>query len=126
MRSFRWLFALVAVFILFSGVAQRAMAAPADDKGEEVRALIQSVNPMDAKPGDEIVASGTNLGKKFILELYLTNGKDDIKVDMLKQADTEITFKVPKGMNGRYRLMIMTNAIEPKFVEQPVRVNVEE
>ncbi len=123
MRSFRWLFALVAVFILFSGVALRAAA---DDKGDEVRALIQSVNPMDAKAGDEIVASGTNLGKKFILELYLTNGKDDVKVDMLKQADTEITFKVPKGINGRYRLMIMTNAIDPKFVEQPVRVNVEE
>jgi hypothetical protein len=102
------------------------VAAPADDKGEEVRALIQSVNPMDAKAGDEIVASGTNLGKKFILELYLTNGKDDVKVDMLKQVDNEITFKVPKGINGRYRLMIMTNAIEPKFVEQPVRVNVEE
>lgn len=121
MRSYRWTFALVAVFILFSGVALSA----ADDKGDEVRALIASVNPMDVKPGDEVVATGTNMGKKFILDLYLTNGKDDIRTEMLAQSDTEIKFKVPAGINGRYRLMIMTNAVEPKFVEQPVRINVE-
>ncbi len=121
MRSYRWTLALIAVLILFSEVALSA----ADEKGDAPRALIQSVNPMDVHPGDTVVAEGTLLGKKYVLDLYLTNGTDDVKVEVLSQTDTAITFKVPKDLNGRYRLMIMTNTVEPKFVEQPCRINIQ-
>jgi hypothetical protein len=122
MRLFRWTFALVAVFILFSGVAMRAAA---DDKGDNPRALIESVNPMNVRTGDSVVATGTRMDKKYIAELYLTNGKDDIKVEILKQTEREITFKIPPDLNGRYRLMILTGGIDGQLIEQPVRVVVE-
>ena len=122
MRSFRWIFALVAVLFLLSGAT---VIAAADDKGDTPRALIQTVNPMDARPGDSVVAAGTYMGKKYVAELYLTNGTDDIKVEILKQSDTEITFKVPEKINGRFRLMVLTGGVDGQLVEQPVRINVE-
>ena len=121
MRSYRWIFTLVPIFILFSGVALRA----ADDKGDETRALIQTVNPADVHNGDTVVATGVNLGKKFVLDLYITDGKDDVKVEVVSQTNTEITFKVPADIKGRYRLMIMTNAVVPQFIEQPCRIMIE-
>ena len=121
MRSYRWIFTFISIFILLSGVALSA----ADDKGEETRALIQSVNPGDVHNGDTVVANGVNLGKKFVLDLYITDGKDDVKVEVIAQTDTSITFKVPADIKGRYRLMIMTNAVDPKFIEQPCRIMIE-
>lgn len=125
MRLFRWTFALVAVFILISGVTLCAAAGNDDKDKEETRALIQEVAPMNVRAGDTAVASGINLGKKWVLDLYITNGTDDVKVDVIEQTDKQITFKVPAGLNGRYRLMIMTNAVDPKFIEQPVRILIE-
>jgi hypothetical protein len=125
MRLFRWTFALVAVFILISGVTMCAATGNDEKDKEETRALIQEVAPMNVRPGDTVVASGLNLGKKWVLDLYITNGTDDVKVEVTEQTDKQITFKVPANLTGRYRLMIMTNTVEPKFIEQPVRILVE-
>lgn len=86
MRSFRWLIALV---FFFSGAA--AMLRP-DGKGDEVRASLHSITPDSARPGDTVVATGDHLAAKFLAELYLTDGKDDIRVEILKQTNTEVTF----------------------------------
>jgi hypothetical protein len=101
------------------------MRAAADDKGDTPRALIESVNPMNVRTGDTVVATGTRMEKKYVAELYLTNGKDDIKVEILKQTEKEITFKIPPDLNGRYRLMILTGGLDGQLIEQPVRVVVE-
>jgi hypothetical protein len=124
MRTYRWLIALAAIFFLFSGTAA-ILGAPAADKGDEVRSLLHSVAPDTARPGDRVVAGGEKLTDKYLAELYLTNGKDDIKVEILKQTETEVTFKVPPGIKGGFRLMILTAGADPKLVEQPVRLLVE-
>jgi len=81
--------------------------------------LLSTVEPDNGKEGDEVSTKGSSLGKKFVGELYLTDGKHDIKVTILNQADEEIKFKVPKAGDGRYHLMVLTSD-KSHFIEQPV------
>jgi len=87
--------------------------------------LMSTVDPDSGKEGDTISAKGQNLGKKNVGELYLTDGKHDLKVAITDQGDDEIKFKVPKATAGRYRLMILT-ANKASFIEQPVVFTVSE
>lgn len=94
---------------------------------QEVMPRFTSVEPTSGKAGAVLTITGENLGKALINELYLTTGKVDIKVPMDEQADTSIKFKIPAGVKpGSYKLMILTKGKEPKLIEQPVRVEVEE
>ena len=83
-----------------------------------------SVDPDTGKKGDTITAKGENLGKSGMAELYLTDGKNDTKVVISDQSDTEVKFKIPEIAAGRYHLLILT-ANRASLVEQPVVVNVE-
>jgi len=81
--------------------------------------LLSTVDPDTGKEGDTVSAKGQNLGKKQVCEMYLTDGKHDIKATILDQAEEEIKFKVPKADAGRYHLMIL-DANRSHFIEQPV------
>ena len=83
-----------------------------------------SVEPDTGKKGDTISAKGENLNKSGIAELYLTDGKNDTKVVISEQSDTEIKFKVPEIKAGRYRLLILTSN-RASLIEQPVVFTVE-
>jgi hypothetical protein len=83
-----------------------------------------SVEPDTGKKGDTISAKGENLGKSGIAEMYLTDGKNDTKVVISGQSDTEIKFTVPEIKAGRYRLLILT-ANKASLIEQPVVLTVE-
>jgi hypothetical protein len=122
MRSFRWILSICAFFLVVSGTAAMLRA---DDKGDAPRALLHAVNPTTAHAGETAVATGEQLSKRYVAALYLTNGKDDFEVEILKQTDTELTFKVPTNVKGNLRLMILTSGVEPKLAEQPVRITVE-
>jgi hypothetical protein len=87
---------------------------------------LSSVDPGAGKAGDTLVANGANLGKDSIAELYLTDGKNDIKVEMTEQAAESIKFKIPGSAKaGRYSLMVLTKGDNARLIEQPVRVSVE-
>jgi uncharacterized membrane protein len=87
---------------------------------------MKSVEPGNAKAGDELTVSGENLDAKFVKEVYLTDGKSDIKVEMTEQAAGTIKIKVPaKAKAGRYSLMVLTAEKTPKLIEQPVKCTVE-
>lgn len=86
---------------------------------------LRSVDPMFAKPGDTPVAKGEWIGKAQVAELFLTDGKTDLRMEVVKQTDKEITFRVPLGTPAaRYRLAILTVGAEPKLLEQPVFLSV--
>jgi hypothetical protein len=85
---------------------------------------VASVEPDTGKVGDEASAKGENLAKSKIGELYLTDGKNDVKAAIIEQSDTEIKFKIPKIEPGRYRLMLVT-AKKDSMIEQPVVITVE-
>jgi hypothetical protein len=74
-----------------------------------------------------VSASGEGMDPANVDELYLTNGTDDIKVEMTQQTDKLIKFKVPSGVKaGRWALMVhVKSGSGPKLIEQPVKVTVE-
>lgn len=87
-----------------------------------------TVEPLSGKPGTEIVVTGENIDKANVAEVYFTDGTNDIKVTLSEQTATTIKCKIPAGVKAgvRYRLMLLTRDKEPKLIEQPVRVEIEE
>ena len=89
------------------------------------QARITGVDPMNAKSGDLVSAAGQDCDKAKIVELYLTDGTNDHKVEIVEQTAQLIKFKVPGTKPGRYALMIKTGGDQPKLLEQPVKLTVE-
>lgn len=88
--------------------------------------LISSVEPQSARPGDSVTAQGSSLGPESVSALYLTDGTNDTKVEILAQTSTSLKFRVPTSISpGRLSLMVLTNAKEPRLLEEPVKLTVE-
>lgn len=85
-----------------------------------------SVEPDTGKVGDVLSVLGENLDKETVAQVYLTDGKNDTKVEVTEQAATSIKFKIPAAIKpGRFALMVLTTGKQPKLIEQPVKVTVE-
>jgi hypothetical protein len=80
---------------------------------------VTTVDPDTGKPGDTVSAKGVNLAKAHVAEIYLTDGKNDTKLEVVEQADQEIKFKVPKLAPGRYHVLVLT-ANRASLIEEPV------
>lgn len=106
----------IALLTLFAAIALAQQAMP----------RMTTVEPGNGKVGDVLTVAGENLDKSSVVKLYLTDGKNDLEVQMTEQAATSIKFKIPdKAKAGRFSLMILTGGKDPKYIEQPVRVTVE-
>lgn len=93
--------------------------------GQSKSPRMATVTPDAGKAAAEFAAAGENLGKEVVKEVYLTNGKDDIKMVIVTQKDDAIQFKVPADVKaGRYSLMLLT-ADGKQFIEQPVKLTIE-
>ena len=89
--------------------------------------LMRTASPEDVKAGATVTVAGDYLDKSRVAEVYLTNGKVDVKVDVIEQARTELKFKVPEKIAvGRYNLMVLMVGEEPKLIEEPARLTVVE
>ncbi|MGC9970774.1 MAG: IPT/TIG domain-containing protein [Bryobacteraceae bacterium] len=88
---------------------------------------MKTVEPANGKAGDLLTVTGENLDKANVAKLYLTDGTHDIEVAMEEQVATSIKFKIPaKAKPGRLALMVLTRGKEPKLIEQPVKVTIDE
>ncbi|MCX6638235.1 MAG: IPT/TIG domain-containing protein [Acidobacteria bacterium] len=86
-----------------------------------------SVEPANGKVGDVITVIGENLEKKNVSDVFLTDSSIDLKVVVTEQTPTAIKFKIPpKATAGRWALMVLTPGKEPKLIEQPVKLTVDE
>ena len=87
---------------------------------------MQTVEPASGKGGDIITVSGQNLNQEIVAALYLTNGKEDFKVEIAEQTASAIKFRIPLQIKpGRLALMVLTKGKDAKFIEQPVKVVIE-
>lgn len=85
-----------------------------------------SVEPTSGKVGDILTVTGENLEKTHVAEVFLTDGKNDLKVPVTEQAATTLKFRIPPNVKpGKWALMILTAGKDPKYIEQPVKVTVE-
>lgn len=85
-----------------------------------------TVEPGNGKVGDILTVAGENLQKEQVAKVYLTDGKDDLQVEVTEQAATALKFKIPvKAKPGRFALMLLTSGKDAKLIEQPVKVTIE-
>ncbi len=88
---------------------------------------LASVEPQNGKAGDVLVVTGENLAKDAVTKLYVTDGTNDTQVEITEQSATSIKFKIPSKVKpGRLALMVLTAGKEPKLIEQPVKITIEE
>jgi hypothetical protein len=85
-----------------------------------------TVEPGNGKKGDILTVAGENLAKPGVEKIYLTDGKNDLEVEVTEQTATSVKIKIPaKAKEGRFSLMILTGGKDPRLIEQPVKVTVE-
>ncbi len=98
--------------------------APAAD---EQAPQVSGMSPKAAKPGQVLDVTGVSLDVSKIEEVYLTDHKFDMRVKVLEQNDKLIKFRVPPfAKPGRMQLLLLTKGDDPKLLEQPVYVVIEE
>jgi hypothetical protein len=116
--SLKW---LMPLFLLM-------VAAPPMLLAQEALPRFTAVDPTSGKIGAVVTVTGENIGKNLVDKVYFTDGQNDIAVPTTEQTDTSLKVTIPaKAKVGvRYRLMILTKGKEPKLIEQPVRIEVEE
>ena len=87
-----------------------------------------AVDPPSGKKGDVIAVSGENLQKGQVEKVFLTDGKIDTLVEVVEQTATTIKFKIPEkaATGGRLAVMILTSGKDAKYIEQPVKVMIEQ
>jgi hypothetical protein len=108
--------------LIVSLLAAASVAAYA----QQAMPRMTSVEPPNGKAGDVITVAGENLEKTQVAKVYLTDGKNDVPVEVTEQAATALKFKIPDKANpGRFALMLLTTGKDPKLIEQPVKVTVD-
>lgn len=121
------LFNTLVFMVLFAFFAN--IAVPGENGTESSPAptpVMRAVNPETVKAGEVAVVSGDYLDKSRVAELFLTDGKADVKVEIVEQQKTELKFRVPaKTQSGRYNLLVLMVATEPMLIEEPARIRVE-
>ena len=109
---------------LLSSVLALTLTAAAFAQSASPRA--DNVEPDTGKSGSIITLNGDNLEKPNVAELFLTDGKNDVKAVIVEQAAKAIKFKIPaEAKPGRYAILMLTGGKDPKYLEQPVKVTVE-
>jgi hypothetical protein len=83
--------------------------------------VMLGISQKAAKPGEIVTISGEGLGIKNVDEIYLTDHKFDMRVKVVDQKDNAVKFRVPPfAKPGRMQLLFLSKGDEPKLLEQPV------
>jgi hypothetical protein len=106
----------VVTLLVAAGISAYGQAMP----------RMSSVEPTSGKKGDVVAITGENLDKDNVSKVFLTDGKNDTPVEVTEQTATSIKFKIPAAKAGRLALMILTPGKDAKYIEQPVKVTIEE
>ena len=112
-------FKLLGLIILFLFAAHVASYG-ARNELPAATPFIRTATPDTGMPGEMVLVEGQALDKKHVAQLFLTDGKVDVKLEILEQNEASIRFRLPaKVAPGRYSLMVLTTE-DPKYIEQPV------
>lgn len=116
---------ILLVSVLVAGVSLGFVARDIEDRRGAPH--LTAVEPASGKAGELVTAWGQNLDKSQVRELYLSNTKTDVKVQITEQSEGFIKFKIPaEARPDRYRLTILMAGPEPILLEQPVFLIVEQ
>ena len=88
---------------------------------------MSTISAKTAKPGDVVEITGLGLEPAKVDEIYLTDHKFDMKVKVLEQKATTVKLRVPPfAKPGRMQLLLLTKGDDPKLLEQPVYLLIED
>ena len=109
--------------LLLATIVAFGAAKDVKDQGWKPTPLMRSVTPDTAKAGDVITVTGEYLDKSRVADVFLTDGKSEVKTAIVAQTETELKVKIPAAAKpGRLRLMVLTTGSEPQYLEQPVAI----
>ena len=94
--------------------------------GQQAMPRMTSVEPQNGKVGDVLVVTGENLQKDAVAKVYLTDGKHDVECTITEQTDTTIKITIPAKATGRLAVMVLTTGKDAKYIEQPVKVQIDQ
>ena len=107
-------------------IAASVFALAATDQPIRPTPLVRVIDPTSAKIGAEVVATGENLGKEVVAEVYLTQGDATFKAEIKTQAANSLTFVVPATVKaGRFGFMVVKRGTTPIFIDEPVVMTIE-
>ena len=87
-------------------------------------AVMEQIAPEAAMPGEEVLVTGYGLDASNVRQVYLIYGKTEYQVEILKQADTKLYFRIPPNVPpGSMRLAAMLTG-RAELMEQPVVLTV--
>jgi hypothetical protein len=86
-----------------------------------------SAEPIAAHRGDAITVIGDYLDLACVAKVFLTDGKTDTPVQVTEQSKTTVKFLIPdKIAPGRLAVMVLTNGPDAKYIEEPVKILIQE
>jgi len=89
--------------------------------------MLSSVRPESGKVGAVLRVRGSELSKEKIDSVYLSDQTLDMMVKVLSQTDNVIEFRIPPSVKpGRFQLVLKTAGKQPRILEMPVYIKVEE
>jgi hypothetical protein len=102
------------------------LSAAALDEPVRPTPLVRTLAPSPAKPGAILAATGQNLGKEFVASAYLTQGENTYQLEITSQTTDSIKAKIPADLKpGHFGLMILTCGEVPRYIDEPVFLNIE-
>ena len=111
------------LLLLVGMLSSVGFAAAADGDAPQMN----TISARSAKPGDIIEITGVGLESAKVDEIYLTDHKFDMKVKVLEQKETAIKMRVPPfAKPGRMQLLVLTKGEDPKLLEQPLFLLIED
>lgn len=88
---------------------------------------LKEVRPDSGKIGAVLRVHGTELSKGKVGAVYLSDQTLDMLVKVLNQTDDFIEFRIPPSVKpGKFQLVLKTVGKEPRLLEQPFYIKVEE
>ena len=102
------------------------VSALAVDGPARATPIVRTLMPSPAKAGGELVATGDHLGKDFVGSVFLTLGDETFPLEIKSQSEDSIKTSIPQGLKAaRYGFMVLTRGEIPRYLDEPVFVNVE-
>ena len=109
---------LIPMLLMAAGLAAHA---------QEGMPRMYTAEPATAQRGDVITVTGDYLDVGCVAKVFLTDGTTDTAVEVTEQTKTTIKFKIPKKIAaGRLAVMVLTPGRDAKYIEEPVKVLIEE
>jgi hypothetical protein len=88
---------------------------------------LDAVRPDSGKVGSVLRIRGEGLDKTKVDSVYLSDQTLDMMVKVLNQADGFIEFRIPPSVKpGKFQLVLKTAGKQPRILEQPFYIKVEE